>query len=1531
MCKIKENLLLIFIVLCLNLKKDIIKKIKYILWGCLFFVWLFYFLPAGVLSIPWVQKKISVIASERLQATLGVPVNIGRINFEPFNKLVVTDVYLEDQQGEVLFQARHLGVRFDFLPLFKGKIRFSSAQLSNFQLNLTKENDHAPLNLQFVIDAFASRDTTKKESNIDMVIKNVNLRRGSFTFNVKDAPKTQGKFNTKHLAFNDISSKIQLKKWTNSELITEVERLSLKEQSGFVARRIAFGLDVTKDSAAIKKLEILLPGSSLLLENIVADFKNVSDSDDYVNNTQISLQISPSKICLKDLSALVPAFANYKDLLNIQGRVSGKINHLTLNDFLLTDEGRLLFQSNLSVENLTNEKDIFVSGSVKRSFIAATEIAKIANNFRDNSTDFPEIILRLGNIRFEGEVSGYFRHLTAFGLFNTDVGNIRTDILIGSDQTNFIRGEIQSQNIDLKKLLLNDDYGMANFNIVVDAQQNRKNDFEGTVNARINSIEFKHHTYENVDLKGNFARNSFNGTLDIDNPEGKLSAKGLVQLNGINSVFNFSAQAEHILLDQLNLNKKYKNSDLSFNLDVNITGNNIDNLLGYVNVKDIRFSTDKGGYYLDTLAVSSSATETNNRILNIKSDLVNGSIVGNYSFKDIAPALQETGNLFLPALVKAPKRKVISENNFKIDLTIKDLDQFASIFDLPFVLYDETKIQGNYTHDPSKFNLEITSPKFRVNKMQFKDSFIKLENKNDAEALLSIHTTQLKDDKTNRIAGTFNISDNNVSSKLKWNDQSDHYSGVFNVLAKFTEQTGTFPLKTELNLLDSKVTFRDSVWNINASQIILDSANVKINHLYVNHADQYLKVNGTISKNPQDSLWVNLNKVNLDYIFDILSIRTFELGGIVSGYATANDIFNTRQLSTQLNVENFSFNKSVIGNLNLRGIWDNEKQGIKMLGDVYKNDSSNLKVDGMILPMKQSLDLNFQAKNVEATFLRRYLDNVAKNISGSITGNINLFGDFSDVTLKGDIFVKNGSFGVDFLNTTYTFSDYIHLKPDEIIIKNATFYDKFGNKAVVNGSVKHNFLSDFVFSADITTNNFLVFNATERTNSMFFGSAFGTGRLDITGNENQIDFNVRMRTNANTKITLNFMGQSDVVEFNFINFVSRNAQDKANTSLDKIFSQLTNRPVLMTTESGTDLRFNLQLTATPDATFELIMDPVSGDRIKGYGQGTLNIQYGTNSPLRLIGNFAIEKGVYNFSFQQTIFRDFQIRSGSSVAFNGDPFATILDIDAIYSLTANIADLSESLAQNASRVNIPINCVLKITGAMERPDIKFDIEAPNSDENIQRQIRMLINTSEDMMNRQIVYLLVLNRFYNVDGGNTSSQKNNELASLAASTLSSQLSNLLGSLSENVQVGAFYTTNNIGGFSDTEMALMLSTQMLNNRLIFNGNFGYRDSPVRNTSFIGDFDVEWKLTRAGDIRLRAYNRYNDRTFSPWNAYTTQGVGLIFRRDFNNLMYIFRRRPLSVSPSAIPVVKSDSITSDSSTSDSSASDSITRTIHSN
>lgn len=81
---------------------------------------------------------------------------------------------------------------------------------------------------------------------------------------------------------------------------------------------------------------------------------------------------------------------------------------------------------------------------------------------------------------------------------------------------------------------------------------------------------------------------------------------------------------------------------------------------------------------------------------------------------------------------------------------------------------------------------------------------------------------------------------------------------------------------------------------------------------------------------------------------------------------------------------------------------------------------------------------------------------------------------------------------------------------------------------------------------------------------------------------------------------------------------------------------------------------------------------------------------------------------------------------------------------------------------------------------------------------------------------------------------------------------------------------------------EFETMLSGQLLNNRLLINGNFGYRDNPMANTNFVGDFEAEWLINRSGDIRLKAYNETNDRYYTRTNL-TTQGIGIIFKKDFN------------------------------------------------
>ena len=82
------------------------------------------------------------------------------------------------------------------------------------------------------------------------------------------------------------------------------------------------------------------------------------------------------------------------------------------------------------------------------------------------------------------------------------------------------------------------------------------------------------------------------------------------------------------------------------------------------------------------------------------------------------------------------------------------------------------------------------------------------------------------------------------------------------------------------------------------------------------------------------------------------------------------------------------------------------------------------------------------------------------------------------------------------------------------------------------------------------------------------------------------------------------------------------------------------------------------------------------------------------------------------------------------------------------------------------------------------------------------------------------------------------------------------------------------------------------MLNNRLLFNGQFGYRDNATKaNPSFIGDFDVQYLLYPNGNLALKVYNQTNDRYFTK-SSLNTQGIGLIIKKDFNDLHDLFIRQ---------------------------------------
>ena len=193
--------------------------------------------------------------------------------------------------------------------------------------------------------------------------------------------------------------------------------------------------------------------------------------------------------------------------------------------------------------------------------------------------------------------------------------------------------------------------------------------------------------------------------------------------------------------------------------------------------------------------------------------------------------------------------------------------------------------------------------------------------------------------------------------------------------------------------------------------------------------------------------------------------------------------------------------------------------------------------------------------------------------------------------------------------------------------------------------------------------------------------------------------------------------------------------------------------------------------------------------------------------------------------------------------------------------------------------------MDITGTIFKPSLKFGIELPDGNEEEKELLLSAINTPEQL-NMQFIYLLGIGKFYTYDYNNqgNESQSTTAMESLISNTISGQLNNMLSQIIDN---GNWNISGNFAtgekGWNSMEVEGMLSGRLLDNRLLINGNLGYRDNPMANKNFIGDFEVQWLLNKNGNISLKAYNKTNDRYFSK-TTLTTQGAGILLKRDFDS-----------------------------------------------
>ena len=1264
-----------------------------------------------------------------------------------------------------------------------------------------------------------------------------------------------------------------------------------------------------------------LSDSSLNCQFLIDIFHKKEDSTEFplqvhVDNLQLQqtrLRYNEILVDQLDLALTLPIFSKdsldiYIDAMHLRAQLDkldatfetnlhGGLDSIFADNIHLDFKGQKLFDGNISLYNPMLLDSMYILANCNQLYCDHWLLQDLLAQLNIESITLPQPIKNLEKIHYSGDIKGKLNNLQIHGAFTTALGAICVNGKIQSDTNlqniDFI-GDIATERFQLGKLLDHNDLGDIALDTHIDGSIDSTIITHCIAEANIKNIAYKGYTYQNIHLDGEWNQNEINGALSINDKNIQLDISGLADWDKNDTRIDFKIGIDHFTPAALNLINKNPELTISANTYVSLytagTKNELlDNLNGYIIIDSLEL-TNKEAYSLTQQFKVVIDSEIQNdkpyHQVRIQSDFLTSNLSGTFSYATLPTTIQYLLHKQLPVLIKEPSQKVPEDTNLDFYAYFRQLDQLAKVFNLGVEIPSYPTIKG-FLHG-QKIGMQAFIPEIGTDRTQIKDITFAFNNIDSDRLNLSLYMlTHLPQDnptavKLGDIKTTFNVAaaNNNVDLNIQLgNTDKVRNEGHINISSQITNYLG-LP-KLDIQIQPTHIILNDSAWTISPTNLTYTHAtqHLDIHNLKLNTDYQSIQAQGRASKEASDSVNVQLHNINLNYLLSYTGAnKAISIQGPVTGNATIYGIFSELMLEANANIRNAGINGVYLGDVTAAARLDRTNNSIIIEG-LVKDSTDNFvaNVQGKVIPATKWWGLDILCDSVDVSFINFWTQGIITNLAGRASGKVSVGGIQQEIWLTGAALAKNASVTIPQTGVTYHFTDSIFLDSTAIRFPDIRVYDHKNNVGIFSGAVYHTYFKDIRFDLRAQVNNLLAMDLPGDQQSFFYGKVYGSGDVHIYGDEMDCKIDVNARTEADSKFYLNINSASQATQSNFIHFVQPDTIPHGLLSL-----LIPQQPTKIQTTTQSKLRLSLQGEVTPLAEINIQLG--AEDVIKGKGEGNLKLIYESPSEnVQMQGSYTLQSGQFSFSLGNIVRRNFTIREGSRITWDNDPMAPTLDITGHYHTTASLRDLfgSESAQIATDRTSVPVNCVLNMSDQLFNPILKFSVELPQSDESVQSQVNSMIN-SEEMLMRQIIYLLVFNRFYTPEYlQNTQNVGLNETYSLLSSTLTGQINSWLSKLTDVFTMGFNFRTDGEGETASQEYEANFQIHPIN-QLIINGNFGYRYNDLSNRPFFGDLDIEYLLTDNGKLRAKAYTHTVDK-YSLRQANTVQGVGFVFKHDFN------------------------------------------------
>lgn len=1427
-----------------------------------------------LLHIPFIQTFVGERVADALCHKFGTKVSIGRVDLGFVNRLIIDDTEMQDQQGKQMLRVSRISVKIDLLALANGEIEITSAQFFGLQANLYKATADSKPNFQFVVDSLASKDTTKQKTPLNLQINSLIIRNGSVSWRVLSRAYNSGKFSPDNINAHNISAHIIINRITDDSLNVKVKRIALEERCGLKLKALSLHAIYGPKGASINDFNLELPSTLIQSENISASFQKKEGKIE-MPSLKFNGSINAPRISLADIAGFVPKLSATKEPISLKVNFNGSGDQIAVTRLELANKKHSLqLIANGGIKNYMEKMSWFANVSeLSANHEAIASIVATATG-----KDVPAVVTRIGDISLSGHAYGDKNRLTANAKLATSLGDIK--LALNKSSKN-IKADIETKGFDVGKLADNKTLGhvSANLNIHGTSKDNL------AAAGRVYDFDFNGYKYHDIQLNASYRNKVVKGKIDIDDPNADIDVNGLLNIASKTPLLKVEASVNNFAPHALGLTPKWQSTAFAANINCDIKGNNINNANGMVEVSNFKMQSPENEYALNNVTVK-TGFEGENHYLNLESDFGTVNINGQFNYNTIArSALNMVASKLptIPGLTRQPQKE---HNDFTINASISDTQWMKNLLGIPLEIHRPLNINGELDDKREKINLWCDVPSFTYNGNRFRDAFINIESPSDtlkADIRIKKLANKGKFIALNLKAGA---SDNHLNTSLSFSNNDRHpLKGVINastVFAKDDDGVST----AYIDVLPSRATIGDTTWQVAPSAIVYSKNRLKVDGFSISHDNQMLAINGTATKSLEDSLLVTLNDIDVSYVLNLVNFHSVDFFGMASGEARVAGAFNGKPLLTaDLQVKDFKFESGRMGTLYANVNYDVDEGRINIDAIAQDEDGRHTDINGYVSPKHNYIDLGIDAHRTRAEFMESFCGSFMDNVDADINGKLNVVGPLNNINLVGKA-VVNGSVRMTALNTTYWMrNDSVTFVPDEIKFKGDTIYDRNGNIGIMTGSVYHQHLTNLSYDLGIKANNLLAYDTHSFGENTFYGTAYVTGDCKIKGRSGEVTIDINAVPEKNSILVYNVADQTAIGSSDFISWKNHDVANNDSIDNDEDDNKV---------DISTNIRLNFLINCNPNATLKLLMDEKTGDYITLNGDGVLRATYFNKGTFDIYGNYIVDHGVYKLTIQNIIKKDFLFQKGGTISFGGDPYNASLNLKALYILNSvSLADLN--IGHSFSNNNVRVNCLMNITGTPNAPKVDFDLDMPNMSNDVKQMVYSLLNAEEEK-NQQVLYLLAVGRFMAQNSNNASqgdapqySQTSLAMQSFLSGTISQQLNSVLNNVinSNNWNFGANISTGT-EGFNNAEYEGLLSGSMLNNRLLFNGQFGYRDNPNATTSFIGDFDLKYLLFPNGNLAINVYNKTNDRYFTR-NSLNTQGVGVVMKKDFTKFSDLF------------------------------------------